>query len=378
MTRSTARFSPPRSASPTRCLRGLLTSMVAAALVGCASPNPAYDPAKAHHLPSGFRNLHASPHGEPDGGFWAWQWQRLRTDLPVDRPERVPRVPVDLARLKQPTGDLTFTWLGHSSALWQVKGLRVMTDPHLSERASPVLFAGPKRLNAPPVTVEQLPRIDLVLISHNHYDHLDVSTVQRLAAQPGGPPLFVVPLGVGRWMAEQGITRVKELDWWDRLEVPAEGGTVAVSFVPAHHWSSRTPWDRSATLWGGFVVQTHMGEAPVSFYYAGDTGYAPDFAEIGRRFGGVDFSMIPVGCYEPRWFMRGQHVNEEEAVRIHQDVRSRHSIGVHWGVFRLCDDPIDAPLDGLPVALARLQVPQNAFVLPVLGETRVLRAAGAR
>lgn len=355
---------------------GLWSALAAAALVGCASSNPAYDPSKPHHLPNGFRNLHASPHGEPDGGFWAWQWQRLRADLPADRPERVPRAAVDLARLQQASADLTFTWLGHSSALWQVNGLRIMTDPHLSERASPVSYAGPKRLNAPPITADQLPRIDVVLISHNHYDHLDLATVQRLAAQPGGSPLFVVPLGVGRWMADQGITRVKEMDWWEQFEVPAAAGAVTVNFVPSHHWSSRTPWDRSATLWGGFVMQAPMGAAPVSLYYTGDTGYAPDFAEIGRRFGGFDFSMIPVGCYEPRWFMRGQHVNEEEAVRIHQDVRSRQSIGVHWGVFRLCDDPIDAPMDGLPAALDRLQVARDAFVLPVLGETRVLRAAG--
>jgi L-ascorbate metabolism protein UlaG (beta-lactamase superfamily) len=369
---------PVLSAPPhPRRIGGLLAFLAAAALVGCASRNPAYDPSQPHHLPTGFRNLHASPHGEPEGGFWAWQWQRLRADLPADRPERVPRVPVDLGRLQQPTADLTFTWLGHSSALWQINGLRVMTDPHLSERASPVSFAGPKRLTAPPITLAQLPRIDVVLISHNHYDHLDLTTVQRLAAQPGGSPLFIVPLGVGRWMAEQGITRFKEMDWWQRLDVPATAGAVTVTFVPSHHWSSRTPWDRSATLWGGFVMQTQVNAAPVSLYYAGDTGYAPDFVEIGRRFGGFDFSMIPVGCYEPRWFMRGQHVNEDEAVRIHRDVGSRLSFGVHWGAFRLCDDPIDAPVDGLPAALDRHQVARSSFVLPALGETRLLRAAAA-
>lgn len=366
--RPSAEFRPRR-------FSGLLASLAAAALVGCASHNPAYDPSQPHHLPNGYRNLHASPHGEPEGGFWAWQWQRLRADLPADRPERVPRAAVDLARLQRATADLTFTWLGHSTALWQVNGLRIMTDPHLSERASPVSLVGPKRLTAPPIPLGQLPRIDVVLISHNHYDHLDLTTVQRLAAQPGGSPLFIVPLGVGRWMADQGITRFKELDWWQRLDVPATAGAVTVTFVPSHHWSSRTPWDRSATLWGGFVMQTQVNAAPVSLYYAGDTGYAPDFAEIGRRFGGFDYSMIPVGCYEPRWFMRGQHVNEGEAVRIHQDVRSRQSFGVHWGVFRLCDDPIDAPLDGLPAALDRQQVARSAFVLPVLGETRVLRVA---
>jgi N-acyl-phosphatidylethanolamine-hydrolysing phospholipase D len=344
-------------------------------LAACATTNEAYDPAKPHHRPDGFANLHPSPHGEPEGSFWRWQWERWRADLPADRPERITRATPDAQLVGTRHGHLTVTWLGHSTALWQINGLNILTDPHLTARASPVSFAGPQRLTPPPLTLQQLPRIDVVLISHNHYDHLDEATVRGLAQQAGGPPLFLVPLGVERWMAERGITRIQRMDWWERHELPSPRGPVTVHFVPSHHWSSRTPWDRSATLWGGFVAQTTMGNQPVSLYFAGDTGYAPDFAEIGRRFGGFDFSMIPVGCYLPRWFMRAQHVNEEEAVRIHQDVKSRLSIGIHWGTFRLCDDPIDSPIDGLPAARERLQVPADAFVLPVLGQTRVLRRA---
>lgn len=348
----------------------LLLSLV---LAGCATPNTAYDPTRAHHRPDGFVNAHASPHGDAQGSFWRWQWERWQADLPPDRPERVARQAPDLPRLQQPGLDLTVTWLGHSTALWQVAGLNILVDPHFGQRASPVSFAGPRRLTSAPLELAQLPRIDAVLISHNHYDHLDEGTVRALARQAGGSPLFLVPLGVEAWMAQIGIDRVQRMDWWDQRVLEAPGGPVTVHFVPAHHWSSRTPWDRRATLWGGFVVQATVGGTPASLYYAGDTGYAPDFAEIGRRFGGFDLSMIPVGCYLPRWFMQQQHVNEQEAVRIHLDVKSRLSIGVHWGTFRLCDDPIDAPVDGLPSARAQLAVPDDAFILPVLGQTLVLR-----
>lgn len=353
---------------------GWLAALAAAlALAGCSTSNDAYDPARPHHRPDGFVNLHPSPHGDDEPSFLRWQWERWRADLPADQPSRIPRVAPDIEGLKRAGGDVTVTWLGHASALWQVGGLNLLTDPHFSERASPVSFAGPRRLTPPALRVDQLPHIDLVLISHNHYDHLDADTVKALAEQPGGPPLFLVPLGVEKWLAAEGITHTRRVDWWDRYEAPAAAGPVTVHFVPAHHWSSRTPWDRRATLWGGFVVQAAMDDDTVSLYFAGDTGYAPDFAEIGRRFGGFDLAMIPVGCYLPRWFMSRQHINEDEAVQIHQDVRSRLSIGVHWGTFRLCDDPVDAPLDGLPAALSRRGVPADRFVLPVLGQTQVIR-----
>ena len=168
------------------------------------------------------------------------------------------------------------------------------------------------------------------------------------------------------------------MDWGDRhtLATPADGAEgVTVEFVPVQHWSSRTPWDRNATLWGGYVVSTRLGGQPYRLFFAGDTGYSPDFKELGDRFGGFDFSAIPVGCYEPRWFMRRQHANEDDAVRIHLDVKSRFSMGIHWGAFRLCDEPIHAPLDGLPPARARHGVADDAFVLFQPGETRVLRKA---
>lgn len=358
------------------------TALVLCGLVaGCASHNPDFDAAKPHHRPDGFNNRFVDNFAPGQPSFWRWQWARWTNPPPPSRPERVPVVVPDAAAraaLKAPTTDATVTWLGHATALWRVAGLNVLTDPHLTRRASPVAFAGPEREVAMPIGLADLPRIDVVLITHNHYDHLDRGTVRALAAQPGGPPLFVVPLGVDRWMRDEGITTVHRMDWWDTHRLPAPQGDVTLHFVPSQHWSSRTPWDRSATLWGGFVLQATVSGGPLSLYVVGDTGWSPrDFAEIGERFGGVDFAQIPVGCYLPRWFMRTQHVNEAEAVLIHQAVRSRLSMGVHWGTFRLCDDPVDAPLDGLPAARAAAGVADDAFVLPAIGQTMVLRRATA-
>jgi L-ascorbate metabolism protein UlaG (beta-lactamase superfamily) len=356
---------------------GLFPFILSAALLaGCATVNPYYDANKKHHRRDGFNNNYIDNWRADQPSFFAWQRARWTTDLPPQDPSRVRVVAPDLAYLLANRSDVTVTWIGHSTALWQLGGLNILTDPHFTERASPVSLSGPKREVALPVQLAALPRIDVVLISHNHYDHLDARTVQMLNRQPGGPPLFVVPLGLDLWMKAEGITRVQRMDWWDSLRVPTPSGEVTIHFVPVQHWSSRTPWDRNATLWGGFVAQAQgKNQAPYSMFFSGDTGYSKDFADIGARFGGFDFSQIAVGCYLPRWFMQEQHVNEEEAVQIHLDVKSKLSMGVHWGTFRLCDDAIDAPIDELPKARKKLGVADEAFVLFALGETRVLQRA---
>ncbi|MGM9491128.1 MBL fold metallo-hydrolase [Ideonella sp. YS5] len=342
--------------------------------VGCSSVNPYYDPSKPHHRPDGFNN-HYVDNWSDRPSFWRWQWERWTGDLPAQDVSRVPRTQPDLAYLRANRRDATVTWLGHSTALWQIGGLNILTDPQFSERASPVSFMGPKREVPLPARLEELPRIDAVLISHNHYDHLDLPTVQALAAQAAGPPLFLVPLGIDLWLRDQGIPNSRAIDWWDRVDLPVTGGSVSVHLVPVQHWTSRTPWDRNRVLWGGFVVQGQVGARPYSMFYTGDTGYSKDFQDIGARFGGFDFSQIAVGCYQPRWFMKMQHVDEDEAVRIHLDVKSRRSIGVHWGTFRLCDDPVEAPLEGLPKARALHGVPDDAFTLLAIGQTLVLERA---
>jgi N-acyl-phosphatidylethanolamine-hydrolysing phospholipase D len=341
-----------------------LLALATLMLAGCASVNVHHDPARAHHRPDGFVNLHPTQE-RPAGGFWTWQWQRWIQGIGPQDPQRIPRVQPVAGYLRSNRSDTTVTWIGHSTTLWQVGGLNILTDPHFSGRASPVRFAGPQRATPPALTLDELPRIDVVFISHNHYDHLDLSTVQALHRQAGGPPLFVVPLGIDRWLANEGIGPVHVMDWWDVHRVQ----DLELTLVPAHHWSSRTPWDRNETLWAGLVLR-HDG---FSMYYSGDTGYSPLFRELGQRFGGFDFAQLPVGCYEPRWFMKEQHVNEAEAVQIHRDVRSKLSLGVHWGTFRLCDEAVDAPMDGLPRALQQMGEPPDRFVMFSLGETRVLR-----
>jgi N-acyl-phosphatidylethanolamine-hydrolysing phospholipase D len=342
---------------------------VALALTACAGSNPHFDATKPHHRPTGFVNnyLDNSKIGE---GFMRWQWARFSNTLPTDRPERVPRQTVDVAYLQSNRTDTTATWLGHATMLWQIGGKNILVDPIFSERASPVSFVGPQRLTPLPMRLDQLPHIDAVVVSHNHYDHLDRPTVLALQQQKGGAPLFIVPLGISDWLNREGITTVHGLDWWQHhILGDAGSGEVKVSLVPAQHWSARGMADRHESLWGGFVVQ-HKGYA---MYYSGDTGYSKDFADIAAKFGKFDFAQIPVGCYEPRWFMGSQHVNEPEAIQIHRDVGSQLSVGVHWGTFRLCDDPIDQVLDEFPKAAKAAGLKDGEFVLPALGQTFVLQ-----
>jgi N-acyl-phosphatidylethanolamine-hydrolysing phospholipase D len=217
---------------------------------------------------------------------------------------------------------------------------------------------------APALRMAELPHIDAVVISHNHYDHLDRATVQRLAAQANGSARFFVPLGLKAWFAGIGIREVTELDWWDEARFRG----LQFTLTPVQHWSSRTPWDRDQTLWGGWLV-----EAPhFRFFFAGDTGYSQDFADIGRRLGYVDLAAIPIGAYEPRWFMQIMHVNPEEAVKIHQDLHARHSVAMHWGTFILADEPLDEPPHRLAAARRAAGISPEIFFVMKHGETRKL------
>jgi N-acyl-phosphatidylethanolamine-hydrolysing phospholipase D len=267
--------------------------------------------------------------------------------------------------------EISVTWVGHATVLIQMGGLNILTDPHFSDRTFAVQFIGPKRKVPLSVSLAELPRIDLVVISHNHYDHLDTDTVKALQAQAGGPPIFAVPLGVDVWFKDLGITNVERFDWWNSKTVLG----IELHFVPAQHWSSRSPFDRNASLWGGWVIKERANASTSgrSLYFAGDTGISNDFQDIGARFNGFDFSLIPVGAYEPRWFMQDQHVNPDEAVQIHKDVKSKWSLGIHWGTFELTDESLDQPLIDLPKALVKAAVPSTDFVMFKHGETRFFK-----
>jgi L-ascorbate metabolism protein UlaG (beta-lactamase superfamily) len=233
--------------------------------------------------------------------------------------------------------ELRTTLVNHSTLLLQQRGSNILTDPIWSERASPVSWAGPRRLRQPGVGWESLPRIDTVLISHNHYDHLDLPTLRRLHARGGAT--FVVPSGVGRLLRSENIGPVHELDWGESLSLAG----VTIHCVPALHFSSRTPFDRNRTLWCGYMLQ--MPERMV--YFAADTAFGSHFAQIREKFGPPHVAFLPIGAYEPRWFMSPVHMGPDEAVNAHRILGAKTSVAIHHGTFQLADEAIDTPAQQL-------------------------------
>lgn len=274
-------------------------------------------------------------------------WLLNKHDPTADDYSRAfPVTPVDWHALANPPAEgIQVLWVGHATVLVQMGGVNFLTDPIFSQRCSPFQWVGPRRVVPPALTPadEQLPNIDFVVISHNHYDHLDYHSVRRLNRRYGDACVWYVPLRLSNWLKWQGVRNVVELDWWQ--QVSHRGGLINITMVPAQHWSARTWWDRYHTLWGGYVVSAGSQK----FYFAGDTGYCPVFREIGERFGPIDVSAIPIGAYAPRWFIRHQHVDPQEAVLVHEEVRSKQSIGIHCCTFALSDEALDEP----PLALTK-------------------------
>jgi N-acyl-phosphatidylethanolamine-hydrolysing phospholipase D len=346
--------------------------------------NSHYDPDKPHHRPQGFQNPDAAFTPKSLADVLRWRWNASRRGLPLPPQAPIPQLAPDLdflhrnatagARMKP-----AVSWIGHATVLAQLGGLSLLTDPIFSERASPVSFLGPKRYQPPGVAVGDLPHVDLVLVSHNHYDHLDEASVDTLNRQRGGPPLFVVPLGLKSWLSARGIGNAVELDWWQSHRLQGHHGEVEIALVPAQHWSARGLTDRMSTLWGGFAVFA----ADCHLFYAGDTGYSRDFTDMRARFaqrqrpeqgGGFDIALLPIGSYEPRWFMASQHVNVEEAIRIHRDLGAKQSLGVHWGTFELTDEALDEPPRVLATERRTQGLSEQDFFVMAIGETRPLAA----
>jgi L-ascorbate metabolism protein UlaG (beta-lactamase superfamily) len=277
-------------------------------------------------------------------GGWPWEDNFLKWQLTRDvGPWREwadaapgPKPPERVA-----DGRLRYTFINHSTTLIQMDGVNILTDPIWSERCSPVSFAGPRRHRPPGIRFEDLPKIDVVLVSHNHYDHLDLPTLHALVARHD--PLIVTPLGNGALMARHGIRRVKELDWWQSSKEP-----IPITSVPAQHFSSRGISDRDRNLWSGFVIGGRSGNV----YFAGCTGWGNHFAEIGARLGPIRLALLPIGAFLPRWFMRPAHISPAEAVDAHRALNARITVPIHYGTFNLGDDGETEGLEELRRAVA--------------------------
>jgi len=304
---------------------------MASLLAGCSATVDLNENAPEHHRRDGtFVNSNGEAIAKPLTALLKWQ-----REAPDVTPIELPSVPPQLDTLTTARAPQV-TWIGHSTFLLQVDGLNILTDPIFSERASPVGFAGPKRTTPPAINLAQLPPIDLVLISHNHYDHLDKPSVKALQTkQSGNPPKYFVPLGQKAWFSKLGITQVSELDWWDSVEI----GDAKVHAVPVQHWSSRSPFDRNKSLWAGFFIDSPS----LRILFVGDSGYSDDFKTIAQRLGTVDLALVPIGAYDPRWFMQSAHMNPEEALQVVNDVGAKRAIGMHWGTFALTDEPMSEP-----------------------------------
>jgi L-ascorbate metabolism protein UlaG (beta-lactamase superfamily) len=285
-----------------------------------------------------FRNLAPTEHAGPDA-MVKWMatrdegpWDEWRDIATVRPPERVPG------------NALRITWVNHATMLIQTAGVNILTDPIWSDRCSPVSFAGPKRHHAPAIRFEDLPPIDAVVLSHNHYDHMDVPTLRRLARDQR--PRVIAGLGNGAFLEPKGVPTT-ELDWWQSVEI-APG--VKIHAVPAQHFSSRGLADRDANLWAGYVIET-AGAAPV--YFAGDTGWGPHFAMIRERFGAPRAAILPIGAFRPVWFMHAVHISPDEAVQAAAVLGAKVSIPMHYYTFHLGDDGQDEPAEVLASALAK-------------------------
>ena len=290
--------------------------------------------------------------------FWKWRKESTKPD-----PISFPLVKNDPQFLKNNKTEKTLTWIGHASFLLQLDGVNILTDPHLTKRASPVSFAGPNRTTPPGLEIKDLPIIDIIVISHNHYDHLDKKTLQQIIKQKDKQPLILVPLKLKELVEGFGTTNVKELGWWDN----AKFKNLLIHSVPVQHWSNRS-FNTNKTLWCGWVFE----KSDYKIFFCGDTGYSKDFLNIQKKFGYMDLSLLPIGAYAPRWFMKDYHCNIQESIQIHKDVQSKKSVAMHWGTFQLTDEPMDEPPKLLKSLSSENNLSSEEFIAMQHGETKII------
>ncbi|EQC52502.1 MBL fold metallo-hydrolase [Bacteriovorax sp. DB6_IX] len=253
-------------------------------------------------------------------------------------------------------GEISVTFINHATVLLQIDGKNLLFDPVWSQRVSPFTWIGPKRVKKPGIKIEDMPPIDMILISHNHYDHMDLKTLQYFMKRDN--PKLVVGLGSQTYLDE--IAKADELDWYQSINLDG----LKITFTPCQHWSKRGLFDRNKSLWGAFVV-----EGSKKVYFGGDSGYGPHFKEAYKKFGAFDLAFLPIGAYEPRWFMKQQHINPQEAIQAHVDLKSKQSIGIHFGTFQLTDEGIDEPENDLLKQMEIMGLGKNEFIVPKNGQS---------
>lgn len=336
----------------------LLVILFIMILIGWFYSAPGYRGPVSDHFDG--RKFHNPGNVEAKGFKDLFKWMRTRQQGPWERLSENLSYPPPPQLV--PGDSIVVTFINHSTFLIQTEGLNILTDPVWSDRASPVGFAGPKRMRPPGIRFEELPRIDIVLLTHNHYDHLDINTLKRLSEEHDVQ--IYCPLGVGLFMDRKGIGKVQEMDWWDEIMI---SDSVQMVCTPAQHFSGRGMFDRDRTLWSGFALKTGKG----SIYYAGDTGYGDFVREIAQRLAPIRLSFIPIGAYKPEWFMAPIHTSPADAIRMHREIRSPLSVAMHFGTFPLADDGMNEAAEELQKEAFSQGV--ESFFLPEIGKVMVFK-----
>lgn len=339
----------------------IIVSVLAfATIVGCcAFSAPGYFGPKSEHFDGRrfFNQDRRADRGPLDHLKWIinrerGKWQKWTNAEPGPKP---------LKRVGN--GELRVTFINHSTLLIQMDSMNILTDPAWSERSSPVWFAGPRRVRSPGIRFEDLPPIDVVVVSHNHYDHLDLPTLKRLYLQH--KPKIYVGLGNKLLLDRSGIEQVCELDWWQQVEL---SNSIRLACVPAQHFSGRGLCDRNKTLWAGFVFESQAG----TVYFAGDTGFSSHFEQISDRFGPIRLALLPIGAFLPKWFMSAGHLSPDDALKAHFILGAKASVAMHFGTFPMADDGQSEPADRLSAAIAETGMRQTRFWILGFGEGRAV------
>jgi len=330
-------------------LSALIVVLLAINILGALLSGPRYTGSKSDHF-NGTRFINIDG-AEAKGPFAVFKWLVTRQRSPWKENRNIPYGPKPVPRIYE---GVKITFINHSTFLIQLNGLNVLTDPVWSERASPFSFAGPKRMRPPGIDFNDLPPIDVILLSHNHYDHLDLATL-RMLIKIHAPRIFT-PLGVKDFLSKKKIDVTKDMDWWDEFEIQER---LKIICTPAQHFSGRGTMDRDGTLWCGYLIASPEG----NIYFAGDTGYNDRvFKDVGNRFAPIRISLIPIGAYKPVWFMSPIHCSPEQAVQIHLDLQSQTSIAAHFGTFPLADDAQGEPLRDLTAACMNKNIAPGDFI----------------